>query len=926
VRGAATPTGAASAVTADELVGRDEELAAIDGFLSEGRQRVLVLEGPPGIGKTALWQAGVELARARGREILEARAVDTEVTLAFTGLGDLLHGVPEGLRDELPSPQRRALAVALAEDEDADGAVDGRTLGVALLNLLSTAAESSPVLVAVDDLQWLDPASGALVAFVARRLVGVDVRLLLSCRKQSGAALPLALERTLQDEELLRLSLEGLSEGAIRRLLRQRLGLSVSRSLLHAVHEATRGNPLFALELGRAGLERDAEGLIRLPGGLEAAVRTRLRTLPAAAREALAYVAAVGEPRTALLDSLDVLEPLEPAFEAGIVETSVDRVRFTHPLLAAGARLAVGARRRRAIHLALADAGEGLEQRARHLGLATSEPDASVAKLLGQAATAARARGAPTAAAELLERGLELTPADDLELWSRLATAAAKAHATLGDEGRLRMLVEAALSRLPPGPERAEIMLAGEEMQPGQAGLMRRAVEEAGNTDVGVRARMALAEQELAVCAWEEAVETATAAVELARSLGRRDLLAMALTRLAATRLVDTRPEGLADLEEALAIERELGGLPTTAYASPRACQELALNWTDRSDAARLLGEELVREARDAGDEVSLAQLLFTSTFIDLTLGELEQAWARLREGLETVERVDYEYARAAFAVAEAAVEARQGNLLRSLSLAEEALPVLEMHHDANLLVTAHASLLFSRLCTGEAAPALLHADAIAATLGGGRESWWSRHQGDEIEALVAAGKLGRSIERIEAVRRAGIELDLGRFLAWADRGDGLVALATGDLEKARSAFELALRHHEQVPIPFERARTLLHYGRVLRRLRKRRLARATLQAAREEFERLHAWGFAREAAEELRHVAGRAPGRQGVLTETEERVARLVADGLSNKEVAAQLFVTVSTIEATLTRVYAKLGIRSRAQLPRALEQPSPD
>ncbi|MGZ4386824.1 MAG: helix-turn-helix transcriptional regulator, partial [Gaiellaceae bacterium] len=188
------------------------------------------------------------------------------------------------------------------------------------------------------------------------------------------------------------------------------------------------------------------------------------------------------------------------------------------------------------------------------------------------------------------------------------------------------------------------------------------------------------------------------------------------------------------------------------------------------------------------------------------------------------------------------------------------------------------------------------------------------------------AGEHARARERVAALRAAAGERELPRFLAWADRGEGLLLAAQGDLDGACAALESALAQHERVPIPLERGRTLLIYGNVLRRARRRRAARETLGEALAEFERIGAGHFARRAAAELKHVAGRAPRPEGELTQTEDRVARLVASGLSNREVAGRLFVTVSTVEATLGRVYAKLGIRSRLQLARALDDPGRD
>ncbi|MGZ4384832.1 MAG: AAA family ATPase, partial [Gaiellaceae bacterium] len=725
---------------ADEVVGRDDVLAAIADFLEGAPGSALVLEGSAGIGKTTVWLAALELARERGFEVLSARPTGAEVSLSLAGLGDLLRGIPRRAMELLPAPQSRAIAVALAEEDAGGERIDGHVLGIALLNLLLARAEGSRVLLAIDDLQWLDESSGAVVVFALRRIGGADIRLLAARRDEPGKPLPLGLEQSLDEGSLRRIDLGPLSEGAIRRLLRQRLGLSVSRSQLHAVYGATGGNPFFALELARAGLRMDDEGLIHLPGSLEALVRQRLQSLPAATRDALLYVAALSEPRLVVLERARALGQLEPAIEAGILGLEGEVLRFDHPLIAAAAWRMGTAERRRAVHLALAEASDDQEQRARHLALGTTVADAGVAALVESAAALARARGAPAAAAELLDRALELTPAEDTEPWGRRVAAAAAAHAVAGSWERVVALGEEARERLPAGPDRAAVLVAAAEMRPGLAPLFRDAVVEAGETAVGVRAGIGLADQAAAAGNWQEAIQAAEEAVALARRLGKRDLLGAALTSLGGSRLLDSDWSGRETLGEALEIERELGSLPTSAYGSPAIWRVLTLIWQDEVEEARPLLDDLLARTREEGDEVSLFQLLWLSGFVELAEGDPWRARARWRDGLEAVEALGYDYVGTSFLVLLAAIEAHEGNLARARRLNDEALPRLDATADVTVATCTRAAQLFVELCEGNARAALAHADAVSAVFPSGRESLWSRHQGDEIEALVLAG------------------------------------------------------------------------------------------------------------------------------------------------------------------------------------------
>jgi DNA-binding CsgD family transcriptional regulator len=903
-----------------EVIGRDAELEAIERLLEGGGSRVLVLEGGPGIGKTTLWLAGLERAHRLGHRVLCARPAPVESSLSLAGLGDLFAGVAGPAREGLPEVQRRALAAALAEEEQQESAAPGgNLLGVAVLGALSALAAEEPLLVAIDDLQWLDEATGAILVYAFRRLGTADARLLATCRGEPGRPLPCGLEQAVDPRSLTRLGLEPLSEGAIRRLVRIRLGLSLPRLQMHALYEATQGNPFFALEVGRAGLKTDASGLVVMPRSLQRLVGARLEALPRSTRDALPFVAALATRSESVLNRAGVWKDLEPALDAGVLELDDGRVRFTHPLIATVVWSGTNATRRQEVHRALADAVEDPEQRSLHLAAVADSPDRDVAALLEEAAASAARRGAPAAAADLLDRARTLMPADAMDDWARLTARATSAHAEAGHWDSVRDLVEEAQQRLPPGPERAEILVTEAEMRPGLEELLRQAAAEAGESAAGVRALIGGTEQAGFAGRWSDAVETARKAVALARALGDRGLLGVALTWLGGLKLIDSQLDGWHELEEALAIEQDLGSLPTTVFQSPRTWQGAGLIFADDPNAGAELLEERLATASEHGDDMSAFQAMRLLTLAELRCGDWTRARSIGQTALDQVETIGYEYGRPVLLGGLAGIEACEGGLERARALGTESVSTLTGFGDRYWSTFAVSALVLTELCAGNAAAALAYADEISSRFPG-RESWWPHHQGDELEALVLAGEHERALTRAEALRRAGAELDLPRFLAWAARGEGLVHEARGDLSSARAALEEALDHHARYALPFEQARTLLAYGHVLRRQARRRAAREVLGEALAAFELLGARHFVAATQAELQHVGGRPPVGEHELTGAEDRIARLVAAGLSNKEVAARLYVTVSTVEATLTRVYAKLGLTSRSQLAHTL------
>jgi hypothetical protein len=450
------------------VIGRDEELGSVEAFLAGVEQGpvALVLSGEAGIGKTMLWEAGAADAERRFGRVLSHRSVEAEALLSFAGLSDLLSPVFDEVAPELAPLRRRALEVALLLVEPGEEASDPRAIGLALLDVLQVLAERGPVVVALDDVQWLDPASAGVLQIALRRLRDERVGVLATLRKVPGVAAPFELEYAFPGERLQRLSLGPLSLAALHHLLKARLALELTRPELTRVQEATAGNPFFALELGRELVRtntRPAAGqALHVPDSLRELLGGRLAQLPGELLDVLLQVAALARPTVEVVaaahgDREQVRAALEAAVREGVVELSDSRVRFTHPLLASICYEQAPIWKRRAVHRALAGAVTDVEERARHLAQAAEGHDATVAGELEAAAEQAASRGATAAAAELSELAAELTPADPV-LSRQRRLRAASLHRLAGESERAAAMLEQLLSEVPPGGERADVL------------------------------------------------------------------------------------------------------------------------------------------------------------------------------------------------------------------------------------------------------------------------------------------------------------------------------------------------------------------------------------------------------------------------------------------------------------------------------------
>ena len=447
-----------------ELVGREEELQRVELFLEAARHapRVLVIEGEAGAGKTSIWEAALASAQGAGSATVAARPAEMETSFTYAALADLMRDRRDAL-DGLPSRQRRAVEVALQLDDESSDPPDQQSVGLGVLGAFRKLGDGGPLVVAIDDAQWLDTASARVLSFAIRRLDTGPVALLTAWRTEPGQPMPLELDRAPTSDRLERLPLAPLSLGAVQRLLRERLEFLPPRPTLRRLHELSGGNPFFALELGRAL----AAGTLtlepgeRLPVALEGLVDARLGALPQTTRRALAAAAAMAQPTLALVEAVAGVDrgALDDAERADVIRVRDGRVRFTHPLLASGAYAASDASVRRELHARAGAQVNDSEERARHLALAAAGPDEAVASALEEAGKRADTRGAPPAAAELYELAVRLTPPEARTDVLRRMRQAGFAAFQCGDGRRARAVLDDVVAELEPGPDRARALI-----------------------------------------------------------------------------------------------------------------------------------------------------------------------------------------------------------------------------------------------------------------------------------------------------------------------------------------------------------------------------------------------------------------------------------------------------------------------------------
>lgn len=911
-------------LTAPDLIGRDDELEEISAFLdhAEPLPWALVLEGEAGIGKTTLWRSGLALAESRGYRVLACSPAEAEGDLAYAAVADLLNDVLPEVEGELPAPQRRALRVALLLDDPGDVDRDRRAVAAALLGALRALAARSRVLVAVDDLQWLDASSAAALAFAARRVADEPVAFLLASR-------PGKRDWLVPPERLRRIDLRPVSLGALRRLLEERLSRRYPRPLLRRLYEVSGGNPFYALELARVLAPeqelRPGEPL-PIPAPLGDLIDARLQALPPQTLEALAAAAALADPTFDLVDAAletDAAARLRPAVAAGLVELRREHVRFAHPLFAEHVRTIFDLRRTRALHRRLAEIVPDLEQRARHLAAGSEFPDEGVADVLERAARSAGARGAPASAAELAEAASRLTPSERVDDLFRRRVAAAEYHEVAGHGARAGALLQELVERAPDGHARAVALeRLGRIAWDSDTAirLFERARNEAGD-DLALKISI---EQGLAGAEWvawrdvPRAAEHLRAALRLAEELGDERTLVRVLGALVWLDAFLGSPTDDELLRRALELRERVPDLPLAD--DPRWAHANVLAWTDEPERARTLLETLLHEATLREEEGARLMFLNMLGSVEWRLGRRAVARRHIAEAVDLARDLELDPA-AAFALQkQVRIDADDGRSDAARANAAGALAVARASGTAWAEEGIRHSLGVLALSAGDLDEAHRHLESLGDWVwdAGVREPCNLRSIPDEIEVLILLGRRETAEDLLERFEREAQRLDRASGLATAARCRALLAAAAGDLEAASDEFRESLRQHDRLTEPSELARTLLAFGVVQRRAKQRRAARETLGRALALFEELGAMLWAERTRGELARIGGRT--RASGLTPTERRLAELVTEGLSNKQIAAALFVTPKTVSTQLSRVYAKLGVHSRTELVRRL------
>jgi DNA-binding CsgD family transcriptional regulator len=903
-----------------EVVGREDELASVAAFVDEVRDgpAALVLEGEAGIGKSTLWLAGVEHARTRLR-VFSSRPAEAERSLAHVGLGDLFEEVVDDVLPALTVPRQRALEVAMLRDEASGDPVDHRALAVAVRDVLQLLSEREPILIAVDDVQWLDPSSSSALAFALRRLAANDVLVLLA-RRLDDRAQPSGLEQGLATENVRRLRVGPLSVGALHRVLHDRLGSAFARQTLLRIHERSGGNPFFALELARVlGTDVDPLAPLPVPETLDELLRARIAGLAPSTREALALASALGTTSESLLERAGVsAEALESAAAAHVIEREDGTIRFTHPLLASVLYGDLG-RERRSVHGVIARIVDDPLLRARHLALSKDAPDADVVAVLDDATRLAVDRGASAVAAELAEQAVRLTPLDSSEQRRDRALAAARAHHAAGEWTRARKIAADLLAETKIGSWRAEalILLAELESVDRAAALLEEALPEAASRPAlqsAIHCRLAWAKR------FRTGFDHASAALELAEQLDDDVLRARARAVQATLAWFRGEAEAPGDLPTlAHELPSALGGDRLVQEATQAIVNTLAPS--SKRDEARALLEHEHREWRER-DEPRSARALWGLAWVEFWAGR----WELAAEYAARAQDISIQYGlevpqdhlpSAVIAVHRGQLELAREHSERAFELAEEQFGFHPPQHMAVLGLVA--------LWSGEPSTALMwleKANRQAATLGWREPSvrWWSP---DHVELLVGLGRIDDAARVVDVWEADAVRVAREWVLAHVTRCRGLVAAGQGDVEQALDLLARAVAEHEGVGDPFGRARALLALGVVRRRGRQKRPAREAIEAALEAFETIGASGWAAKARAELGRIGGRE--RAEGLTAAERRVAALVAEGQTNREVAAALFLGERTVASHLTHIYAKLGVRSRTELARRLHTNEP-
>ncbi|MFI8533418.1 ATP-binding protein [Streptomyces aquilus] len=911
------------------MIGREEVFGQAREQLARGGS--VLLHGPAGIGKSTVLRALAADNGGSAHTVLRCSATESESHLPFLALADLLGLVLDEVSGKLPVAQRTALESALTGRGESTLQRDGLALRLAVLSALRALAAEGPVLIVADDVQWLDSASAELLGFAARRLGGTPVRMLCAVRTE-GQEYDRHLRASPPDTLALRVN--PLSRTQVSELLGHRGYTGLPRSTVRDIHRTSGGNPLFALELGRALSEnptppRPGEPL-PVPTSLRTLVLNRLEMLSDEARRTLLVASAGARPTPALLRAAgreNAEAETAQAAALGLLATDPEgpAVRFAHPLISAALYAEAPAHERRAAHAALSKAASDPIERARHLALATTGTDPDTADSLAEAASLARDRGAPSVAASLGLLAARHTPAEGNPDARRLQ--AAEDAITAGELDLARDIARDVLTRatVPADRVRAWIIVidtAGHAMTEVDS-VFPQALADAGDDPQ----LLALIHYQLTWRAvlvdgdFDRAREEAAHSAALAAQAGDRYNELMALAFQAQIETLMGHPDAPATIKKAL---KEPQDPRVSCHHNGAGYSRFRwLIMSDQLAEARTTVTALLREVQRTGAVESEVHFLRGVAETELRSGHCGRALDLARESLMMAR--DTGIGEVASAVLTSLGEASGGDVERALELAREAVAHAEEDGDQMYVSRALTALGYAQLVAGDAEGAVRSLRRVRELEHGlgitdpARGRW----QGDLAEALVRTGELREAQDVIDVTREQALRLGRESVLAVLDRAEGLLRAARGEHEAALAQLTSVQDRLAKLGYGLEEARTAF----ALAQLRTRRPGPTSYDEAARLFRRCRALPWLRQVdaasvvpAAEPEPAAVPAPASDALegLAAMERQVAALVMEGATNREIAARLFISVKTVEATLTRVYRKLGIRSRVDIVR--------
>jgi DNA-binding CsgD family transcriptional regulator len=890
----------------------------------------LVLEGEPGIGKTTLWLTALDEARERGFRVLSTRPTAAESVMAYTALVDLLGSVAPSTWADLPGPQCQALhRMMMGTDGLGDHHVvtDRRAIAAGFLAVVDRLAVEGPVLLAIDDLQWLDSSTVRVLDSVGRRLSG-PVGMLGAVRSVHVSSV--GWFQPPKPDRLHRIDLRPLSVGALHAVISQRLGRSFPRPTMLHIHQTSGGNPFYAIELARVIVDGAGNGGDALPRSLADLVNHRIDGVGDASELALLASSCLAMPTVDLVapavgtDVGGLVETLEAAEAQGIISLDGNRIRFGHPILAKGVYQRASPTARRAMHRRLAELIDEPESRARHLALATTTGDPATLAALDAAADIARNRGAPGASAELVDLALSLggdTPQRRIRL--------AGLHFNAGDSERARGLLEETIASLEPGALRARaryllgVVRMFDDSFIDAADLLQLAVDEVGDNPAFLaEVLILLAFAQVNSARAVEAAQSVDQAVALCDSPSLSHLLSQALSMRTTLRFMMGEGLARADLDRAVSLQDPGVSGPIAIRANVQSA--LLAAWSGELDRARDELAAIKRRSIELGEDSELIFVTFHNGIVSVWRGEFDALTAEAEETMERAMQLNGDVPRYVALTIRALGAAHAGEVDEARRTCAEGLTAALRSGAANLAGWPVMTEGFLEVSLGRYGEALAVLEPLLAAMAKAPRameiisSWFLP---DAVEAMVHVGRLEDADRWVNLMEDNGSRLDRPWLLAVGGRCRGMLQAARGDLDGALTATEGAMAQHDRVPMPFERARTQLLLGQLQLRARRQDDAASTLRAALAQFERLGTPLWVRRARDQLALISDGARDA-AMLTPAELRVARLAASGMTNRDVATTMFVSPKTVEANLSRVYRKLGIRSRAELGSRMEE----